>query len=120
MIHKLKYDGGRVDDSMDAFIYQVVVETDGQNAEVVDVLPYGIGGEGEYEESNVLFELEPSTLESYDWEPNVEFVKNQVVEAIEHMKEYLQENNLTFEEDFKIWEKESDESGVSVIREYLE
>jgi len=36
------------------------------------------------------------------------------------MNEYLQEEDLTFEEDFKIWEEESDEPGVSVIREYID
>ena len=117
MIHKFKYDAGRVDDSMDAFVYQVLIETDGQNAEVIDVLPYGVGGEGEDSE---FFELEPDQLKRYDWKANVDSVKNEVLEAIERMKEQLQENNLTFEEDFKIWEEESDEPGVSVIREYLD
>jgi len=80
MIHKLKLDGGRVDDSMETFIYHVIVETNGQNAEVVDVLPYGIGGEGE--DSDFL-ELETDQFKQYDWESYIEFVKNQVSEALE-------------------------------------
>lgn len=109
MIYKLKFDGyGVADRLLDGVIFWVSIDVEGQEARVLEVVP----------DSSAF-----PYLNDIKWEPYAEAIEEIITDAIENMKEYLEENNLTFEEDFAIWEEEDEdeinEPGVQVLMEYV-
>lgn len=108
MIYRLKFDGyGVADRLLDGVIFWVAVDVEGQEGKVREVVP------------------DPSAfpyLNDIKWEPYAEAIEEVITDAIKNMKEYLEANNLTFEEDFAIWEEENEinEPGVQVLMEYVD
>ena len=108
MIYKLKFDGyGVADRLLDGVIFWVSIDVEGQEARVLEVVP-----------DSFAFPY----LNDIKWEPYAEAIEEVITDAIENMKEYLEANNLTFEEDFAIWEEENEinEPGVQVLMEYVD